>query len=360
MLGKKADTEGEMLFILFLAIFILIGSATMIYVLYDKGQDYSKPIGELQIGVLESNYEADKAQFFLGQSADYAAKNTIIKLAESGGFFSTDHESYLGFAVWSQSSFPDPEDDFKDMLNSYLESYTSAYPSLPKSDYDLQISYNDDNIKINGQSKEGMRINILAGTTVSITEKSADEEEQQHGAYIQEGGFGYIWPLDTDNPLRLHVTSCIGERDYAPSPYTEGIDIDGNTGDSIISIADGTVIASSRANNKIKNFGDSLNRVIIDHNNGYISHYLHNSEIKVSIGDEVKQGDVIALLGDKGSPGSTHLDMRITKEGRWIDPLSLYDLEKISAQFWKQSNCYYWADKNNYPYKEYVKQNVFG
>jgi len=56
------------------------------------------------------------------------------------------------------------------------------------------------------------------------------------------------------------------------------------------------------------------NHVIIDHGNGEYGFYAHMSEgtIKVSVGDHVKKGQVIALLGSTGNSTGPHLHFQIT------------------------------------------------
>jgi len=65
--------------------------------------------------------------------------------------------------------------------------------------------------------------------------------------------------------------------------------------------------------------------VKVNHPNGYLTAYLHLSRFAqgVSPGRRVSQGEVIAYSGNTGLSTGPHLDYRVQRNGRWIDPLSL-------------------------------------
>ena len=93
-----------------------------------------------------------------------------------------------------------------------------------------------------------------------------------------------------------------------------GIDIVNIEGTPIFATADGQVVFSGFSND----FGNSI---ILDHQNGYLSHYYHNQENFFKRGDSVKAGDVIAKLGNTGMSTGPHLHFEIWKDGVAIDPL---------------------------------------
>jgi murein DD-endopeptidase MepM/ murein hydrolase activator NlpD len=65
--------------------------------------------------------------------------------------------------------------------------------------------------------------------------------------------------------------------------------------------------------------------VKVRHPNGYLTAYLHLSRYAAGIhaGARVRQGDVIGHVGATGLATAAHLDYRVQRQGRWIDPLAL-------------------------------------
>lgn len=63
-------------------------------------------------------------------------------------------------------------------------------------------------------------------------------------------------------------------------------------------------------------------RIWIKHAGGYESAYLHLSRFQVQQGQRVTQGQVIARSGNTGGSTGPHLDYRLKKGGKYINPLS--------------------------------------
>ena len=61
--------------------------------------------------------------------------------------------------------------------------------------------------------------------------------------------------------------------------------------------------------------------IIIDHGNAYWTYYAHNSELLVSPGQGVMQGQTIALSGSTGNSTGDHLDFRIRQGRVFLNPL---------------------------------------
>ena len=60
----------------------------------------------------------------------------------------------------------------------------------------------------------------------------------------------------------------------------------------------------------------------IDHGNGFITWYGHNSDLYVSVGDHVYKGQTIAAMGSTGISSGSHCDFRIQRNGTMVDPLN--------------------------------------
>lgn len=108
---------------------------------------------------------------------------------------------------------------------------------------------------------------------------------------------------------RLHPVT----RQWAAHP---AIDYVAPHGAPVIAVASGTVTRAGY-------FGAAGNMVTIRHNNGYESSYLHLSAFGkgVRAGARVAQGEMIGRVGGTGRVTGVHLDYRLKKDGRWVNPL---------------------------------------
>lgn len=103
-----------------------------------------------------------------------------------------------------------------------------------------------------------------------------------------------------------------------------GIDIVNEVSTPIFSIADGLVVFSDFS----KDFGNFL---IIDHQNGYLSHYYHNEDLFFNKGDKVLAGDIIAKMGNTGMSSGPHLHFEIWKDGTPINPNTFFEDFKLKS-----------------------------
>ena len=83
-------------------------------------------------------------------------------------------------------------------------------------------------------------------------------------------------------------------------PGHRGVDIGAPYGTDVYAGASGTVIFAGWDN------GGLGNAVMILHPDGYTTVYAHNSEIFVSAGQEVNQGECIAAVGETGLAYGCH------------------------------------------------------
>jgi murein DD-endopeptidase MepM/ murein hydrolase activator NlpD len=82
--------------------------------------------------------------------------------------------------------------------------------------------------------------------------------------------------------------------------------------------------------------------VILDHGYGYKTRYAHCSEYKCKKGDQVKRGDIIALVGNTGASVGPHLHYEVMYKGNHVNPVNYFfndlspeefdEVVKISSQ----------------------------
>ena len=106
---------------------------------------------------------------------------------------------------------------------------------------------------------------------------------------------------------------------YRTDPFSgrrswhKGVDFAGKNGSDVVSVAAGVVTwAEDRYG-----YGQLVE---INHGNGYKTRYGHNSELKVKLGDVVKKGQVIALMGSSGRSTGPHVHFEVYKNNRPVDP----------------------------------------
>ena len=122
-----------------------------------------------------------------------------------------------------------------------------------------------------------------------------------------------IWPTHgwLSSSMGNRSDPFTGERDFHP-----GLDISADKGDPIYSTADGKVTHAASAGN----YG---NLVIVDHGYGIETRYGHMSAFKVTVGQAVKRGDLLGLVGSTGRATSSHLHYEVRANGRILNPLQL-------------------------------------
>ena len=144
-----------------------------------------------------------------------------------------------------------------------------------------------------------------------------------------------------DNNIRFMVTDNIPSTKPANGIISKefdlnilhfGIDIVNDESTPIFAVANGVVIYSDFSR-------DLGNGVVIDHQNGYYSHYYHNEENFVKKNEKIDEGMLIAKLGNTGVSTGPHLHFEIWKDGQPIDPFTFFpDFSKKSDKFEEDSN----------------------
>ena len=117
-------------------------------------------------------------------------------------------------------------------------------------------------------------------------------------------GSGYLWPAGT-----RHLTQYFGWR------HT-GLDVGGPVGTGLYAAKAGTITRSQCGWN-----GGYGCYIIIDHGSGVTTLYGHASQLFVSVGDYVSQGQTIAAMGSTGRSTGSHLHFEVRVNGVRQNPL---------------------------------------
>ena len=106
---------------------------------------------------------------------------------------------------------------------------------------------------------------------------------------------------------------------YRVSPFTghrefhKGLDIANQKGTNIVAPADGYIKFMGKK-------GLMGNTLIIDHGHGLVTRYGHLGKALKKRGDNVKRGDVIALMGNTGRSTGPHLHYEVHLNGVPVNP----------------------------------------
>lgn len=108
--------------------------------------------------------------------------------------------------------------------------------------------------------------------------------------------------------------------------FHSGMDFRAISGSLVLATANGTVTAADYN-------GGYGNMVEVDHGNGLSTRYGHMSQILVSVGQQVKAGDVLGRVGSTGRSTGPHLHYEVRKNGNAINPVGFLTIgRQIAAE----------------------------
>jgi len=114
----------------------------------------------------------------------------------------------------------------------------------------------------------------------------------------------------------VRITSGFGRR-HDPlgrgDAFHSGIDFAGAVGTPVHAVGDGVVVKARYS----KDYG---NVVMIDHGQGLVTLYAHNSRLEVRPGEVVLAGQEISKMGSTGRSTGPHLHFEVRQYGERIDP----------------------------------------
>lgn len=126
-------------------------------------------------------------------------------------------------------------------------------------------------------------------------------------------GISLRWPLEGGV-----ISSLFGMRG---DRMHYGLDIAAPSGTPIFAAAAGRVTYAGSA-------GTYGILVKIDHGNGTVTSYAHNSRVRVRVGEHVFAGHHIADVGNTGRSTGPHLHFEVEIDGERLDPLSVLPLRR--------------------------------
>jgi murein DD-endopeptidase MepM/ murein hydrolase activator NlpD len=226
-----------------------------------------------------------------------------------------------GYIIWNNPEISDPD--------SLIVGATMVIPSTDGLVYNVTLgdtiggiasTYGVDVSSIVGYAPNGLTSadNIVEGKVLLVPGAAipapAPEPDVAIPAAVPEedtsapaASSGFIWPWYGG------ISQYFGEPELGS--YHKGLDIEGYTGGTIVAAAAGRVVLVAW-----DDYGLGYH-VIIDHGDGFQTIYAHLSDIWVSQGQYVDQGEAVGALGSTGYSTGPHLHFQINYYGTPVDPL---------------------------------------
>ena len=148
-----------------------------------------------------------------------------------------------------------------------------------------------------GMNDREQKLSVLA--TLLMT-RSLSERVTPSGRPVEDG-----W-----------LSSKYGKRN---DPFTgkqefhKGLDFAGKKGSEVIVVGDGVVTWAGQRSG----YG---NMVEVSHGDGYVTRYGHNQKHLVKVGDTVRKGQQIALMGSTGRSTGPHVHFEVVRDGKTVNP----------------------------------------
>ena len=212
------------------------------------------------------------------------------------------------------------------------------------------LSQRDDNLYRAMLGAEPIPLSVRMGATQQIsyydslarmtnTQLAADMQRKvdilEKELYVQARSYDEILEMAKNQEVRMenipaiqpvlnkdlkHMASGFGWRVdpvYQIRRFHEGMDFSAPVGTDIFATGNGTVTYSGWR----QGYGETI---VIDHGFNYETLYAHCSKRLVRVGQKVKRGDVIALVGNTGKSTGPHVHYEVHYSGRPIDPRNFY------------------------------------
>lgn len=185
-------------------------------------------------------------------------------------------------------------------LKNYESKINTAQGQL--SDYEKDMKAQEDKIK---------KIEAEIKRKEEEARKAAEAAGKKYNT-VNIGNIKFIWPSASGT----EISSVFGGRESpteGASTNHQGIDIRAPFGSNILAAADGEVTISTYSYS-------AGNYIMVNHGGGVSTVYMHCSQLLVSVGEKVKQGQVIAKVGSTGYSTGNHLHFGVRLNGSYVNP----------------------------------------
>lgn len=295
--------------------------------LKEKEEQLARSEEELEAAILEKSrqYEATKdrmVQMYKNQKIGYIqvifSSNSfwealnrieyIKRISEQDNTILDNYKKQVAIIENKKKAIEDEKNELEKLRQSEVEKRNELKQILANKDKKLdELAQKAGMLREQIENMENIA-DELAASIKKLTEKT-NATVTSSAKYT---GGKFTWPV----PGYYYISSEFGGRTSPISGKYEfhtGIDIPAEYGNNVLAAADGVVITSGW----VRGYG---NTIMINHGNGLVTLYAHNSSLVVSNGQTVKAGQVIAKIGSTGYSTGNHCHFEVRKNGSAVSP----------------------------------------
>lgn len=291
-----------------------------------KSGNAVNPLDYLDVLTVERQ-QLDELSIAQGKAIAQYAKNCVDELSykkDSCNVTGCDERGFIrlvfsNFLNYNDENYDIPYVSYEDIINSeevaFKETETEKIVSQVFYEGDVLL-YSDEN----GYCAIGIYIGDSKIVHMTVSGVVIDNYNYIKPSmllrFIGQKSLNMCWPLPGYG--REYITS-----DFEPErkhPITgeirkhNGTDIGAPKGTEVIAAAEGAVINAS--------YGEEAGYfIILDHGNNIKTYYMHASELCVSAGDSVKEGQVIMKVGSTGMSTGNHLHFGLSINDTYVDAM---------------------------------------
>lgn len=162
------------------------------------------------------------------------------------------------------------------------------------------------------------RVDAVAATQERLRDMSQQVQVTDKHQQTQEDWERVSAEKEWHCPLTVetYISSRYGMRLHPVYGYYrmhKGVDLNSDYGDAVVASRGGTVI-------RAKYSSSAGYYVEIDHGDGFVTQYMHLSKYIVTVGQEVKAGELIGYVGNTGVSSAPHLHFGMLYNGSFVNP----------------------------------------
>lgn len=213
---------------------------------------------------------------------------------------------------------------YRVMMQAEPLSAASRYAGLERRrNFDRLDSLSDNELLAGVNRKldllDGMLASQIRSFDYLAKEASGQKERTAHMPAIQPVPEKFLRTMASGYGVRRDPV-------YGTMKFHEGMDFSAPIGTPVYATADGTVRTSSWQSA----YG---NMIEIDHGYNYTTRYAHMSKLIAGVGQQVKRGDLIGLVGNTGKSTGPHLHYEVRYRGAPQNPVNYYYYDISPEQY---------------------------